>query len=139
MDILDLLFPKTCAGCGKVGFYLCPACLSNLRQAELVCPVCERPSIGGIVHPLCRRRFGLDGLWSLAVYGDPLKKIIHKYKYRLVPDLAKVLVDFLIEYWAKSPPQFLEEIKADWGQNWVIVPVPLHPRKQKAGALTNRP
>lgn len=131
MSILDLFFPKICAGCGKVGSYLCLNCSKNILQTDLVCPNCERPAIGGKTHPLCRRKYGLDGLWSLGIYKDPLRKIIQKLKYRFVQEEAEVLVDLMLNYWAKYSPQLLIEIKKDQGVGWVIVPVPLHPKRQK--------
>lgn len=128
--LLDLIFPKFCVGCGKFGTYFCPQCVRNISQTELVCPHCERPSIGGLVHPLCKKKNGLDGLWSLGVYKDPLRKAIQKLKYKFVKDLAAVLVDLTLEYWARYSPQFLEEIKKDGGEGWVVIPVPLHPKRQ---------
>lgn len=110
-------------------------------QQDLVCPNCEKPAIGGKVHPLCKKRFGLDGLWSLGIYNsgavssfayqNPLKKSIQKLKYKFVADIADTLTDLTLEYWAKFTPQFIEEIKKDRGEGWVVVPVPLHPKREK--------
>lgn len=131
MNLLDLIFPKFCAGCGKWGYYLCPECISNIPQGELVCPKCEKLAIGGLVHPLCKSRYGLDGLWSLGVYQNPLKKIIQKLKYRFVRESASTIVDLVVKYWARWTPQLLEEVKKDQGRGWVVVPVPLHPQRQR--------
>ncbi|MBI2596385.1 ComF family protein [Candidatus Daviesbacteria bacterium] len=134
MNILDLLFPKKCVGCNKLGAYFCPGCISNILQAELVCPGCERPSIGGVTHPVCRRKFGLDGLWSLGVYSGSLRSAIQKIKYRYIKELAEDLVDITLEYWAKSGTFLLDEIKKNYGKDWVVVPVPLHwTRKNSRG------
>lgn len=130
LKILDFLFPKRCVGCGQCGSYFCPKCVQNITQGELVCPICERTSIGGQVHPLCKKRYGLDGLWSLGVYQDPLKKAIQKLKYKFVSELAQVLVNLTVEYWAKHTPQFFDDLKKDQGKGWVVVPVPLHQRRQ---------
>ena len=126
--ILDVLFPKKCVGCKREGSYICKDCVSNMRQADLVCPKCEKLAIGGQTHPICRRRFGLDGLWSLGVYQDPLRKAIQKLKYepQLVRDYAPVLVDIMVEYWARFQPFLLDQIKKDKGVGWGVVPVPLH-------------
>lgn len=130
MNIIDLLFPKLCAGCGRLGKYLCPSCVLNIRQTELVCPSCERLAYGGAVHPLCKRKYGLDGLWSLGVYSDTLQIAIKKLKYRWVRELAEVLVDLMIEYSARYNPEFIQQIRKDQGKNWQIVPVPLHQFRQ---------
>lgn len=126
MGFLDFLFPKTCVGCGKTGTYFCAKCIQNIKQDNLVCPNCEKMAVGGAAHPLCKRKYSLDGLWSLGIYQDPLKKAIQKLKYKLVREIAEVLVDLMVEYWAKHTPVFLEEIKKDRGEGWVVVPVPLH-------------
>lgn len=129
MSLLDLIFPKLCVGCGKLGVYFCPKCVERITQGDLVCPSCGRVAIGGAAHPLCRGKWKLDGLWSLGIYKDPLRKAIQKLKYRYVSELAEVLTDLMIAYWAKYTPQFFDELKK--GGDWVIVPIPLHPRRQK--------
>jgi len=131
VSILDLLFPKVCVGCGKWGSYFCPQCIQNIVQHDLICPQCKRVAIGGATHPGCRRKYNLDGLWSLGAYQNPLKPAIQKLKYKFVSDLGITLVDLMIEYWAKYQPQFLEEIKKDRGVGWVVIPVPLHSKRQK--------
>lgn len=124
--ILDLLFPKKCVGCRKVGSYLCQECIGELAQTDLVCPKCERLSLGGQTHPICRRKFGLNGLWFLGNYQGPLKAAIQTFKYKFVRELANILVDLTLEYWARYQPFVLDKIKADQGENWLVVPVPLH-------------
>lgn len=126
MNFLDFLFPKKCIGCNKFGTYFCQDCIKDIKQTDLVCPFCERASIGGIVHPVCKRKFTLDGLWSLGIYQDPLKKAISKLKYRWIRELAEVLVDITLVYFAKYQPLFLDQIKKDRGKDWVVTPVPLH-------------
>lgn len=134
MNILDLLFPKKCVGCSKVGglgeaassAYFCVACIRDIQQTDLVCPFCERASIGGVTHPVCKRRYGLDGLWSLGVYQTSLREALQQLKYRWIKNLAEVLIDTTIEYWARYQPHLLDEIKKNQGKNWLVVPVPLH-------------
>ena len=124
--MLDLLFPKRCVGCKKFDSYFCPECVANIGQTELVCPKCERPAVGGETHPICRRRFGLDGLWSLGIYQNPLREAIKQLKYGKVRGLAESLVDILVEYWVKYQPFILDKIKADRGKGWVVITVPLY-------------
>ena len=124
--ILDLLFPKKCVGCGKFDSYFCQSCIANIKQMDLVCPGCERAAIGGQTHPICRRRFGLDGLWSLGIYQDSIREAIRQLKYGRASKLASVLVDIMIEYWAKYQPFILDQIKKDQGKGWVVIPVPLY-------------
>lgn len=130
--ILDALFPKKCIGCRKTGNYFCSDCIQKITQTDLVCPKCERPALGGQIHPVCRRSYGLDGLWSLGVYQEPLRSAIQKLKYRYIEELAQVLVDVTVEYWARWQPLLLGEVKKSGGQNWIVVSVPLHWYRQNS-------
>ncbi len=130
ISILNFLFPKKCVGCNKIGNYFCPNCIPQIKQTDLVCPFCDRLSVGGVVHPVCKRKYGLDGLWSLGIYQDPLREAIQKLKYRWVTEVAETLVNITIEYWAKNQPFLLDQIKKSQGKDWVIVPVPLHKSRQ---------
>lgn len=130
MNLLDLLFPKTCVGCGKYGGYFCSNCVRDIKQTELVCPFCERQSLGGVIHAFCKRKYGLDGLWSLGVYEGHLRKAIQKLKYKWVSEIAKELVDVTVEYWAKNSPLLLDKIRKDKGQSWIVTAVPLHYKRQ---------
>lgn len=119
------MFPKKCVGCGKFDTYFCKACISNILQTDLVCPRCEKLAVGGQTHPICKKRFGLDGLWSLGIYQDPLRSAIQTLKYKKVRELAEILMDILIEYWAKYQPFVLDQIKKDRGVDWTVIPIPL--------------
>lgn len=130
MNLLDFLFPKRCVGCQKTGNYFCVSCIQNIKQSDLVCPFCERLSLGGLVHPICKRKYGLDGLWFLGVYEDPLRKAIQKLKYKFITELADVLVDLNLEYWARYSPFLLDEIKKNRGEGWIVTSVPLHKKRQ---------
>lgn len=124
--ILDLLFPKKCVGCKKIDTYFCKECVANILQTDLICPRCERPAVGGQTHPVCRRRYGLDGLWSLGIYQGSLREAIKRLKYGRAKAVAETLVDITLEYWAKYQPFILDQIKKDLGAGWGVVPVPLH-------------
>ncbi len=129
MIFFNFFFPKFCVGCRKVGTYFCEKCIHSIAQSELVCPGCERLSIGGAVHPFCTRTYGLDGLWSLGIYQGSLKKAIQKLKYRFVSDIADSLINLTIRYWVDFHPIFLKQLQN--GEQWVIVSVPLHQKRQR--------
>ena len=131
MNILDFLFPKTCFGCKKFGSYFCEDCIKEIKQTELVCPFCERQSLGGTVHKVCERRYGLDGLWSLGIYQGSLRRAIQKLKYKWVSTIAEVLIDVTLEYWAKNSPILLDKIKKDQGKSWIVTAVPLYKTRQR--------
>ena len=119
--ILDLLFPKYCVGCKKLGSYLCPNCEEKLELITVQnCPVCGRKSLTGITHKFCKYKLSLDGSTSIFNYKNPIKQAVHQIKYRLVKDEIKTFVDLMLKFLPKNFPEFD-----------LIIPIPLHPKKQK--------
>ncbi len=120
MHILDVVFPKLCVGCGRVGKYICAACRVSIRtidQRETICPVCEKSAMDGITHPRCKTRYSLDGLTSVFHYDGVARKAIKALKYRFVSDLAKEFVGLVPQRWSRL------------AGDTIIVPVPLHPSR----------
>lgn len=93
-------------------------------QRDLICPKCERSSLGGQTHPACKNKFSLDGLWSLGAYQGPLKSAIQSLKYKFIKQLADILVDITIDYWQRHEPLLLEKIEKS--KEWVVTSVPLY-------------
>lgn len=123
MNILDLIFPKRCVGCGKLGRYFCPRCTSAIQTIDApMCPVCEKRAIDGATHPGCRTRYSLDGLTCFFRYDGVVRKAIKAIKYRAVFDLAK-------EFIALIPADSLRQIIVmchPGGRDPVLIPLPLH-------------
>ncbi|MBI3283039.1 ComF family protein [Candidatus Curtissbacteria bacterium] len=122
MNLLDLVFPKRCVSCGKLGSYICSECFSKIEFIEHpVCPHCERPAVGGRVHPGCFRKYGLNGLIVICRYRGPVRAAIVKIKYKWVWDIEKVLVDLIVQnLW-----------KFDFPSDSALVPVPLHSKRKR--------
>ena len=66
-DLLDLVLPRSCAGCGEPGRTLCPTC----QQAVTGRPFDARPSP-------CPP--GLPGLTASAAYGGPVRAVLLAHK-----------------------------------------------------------
>lgn len=92
---LDLLFPHRCLNCGTLGSYICAICQKSVSFPSQRCPECEKGAIDGITHPICRKRFGLDGLTSIFRYEKLVKKAIKMIKYRFVSDIAESLINLV--------------------------------------------
>jgi len=119
--ILDLLFPKYCVGCKRLGSYLCPNCEKKLELIKVQnCPVCGHKSITGDTHKFCRKKYSLDGSTSIFNYKFPIKEAVHQIKYRLIRDEIKTFTDLMLQ---NLPNNFQ---KFD-----LIIPIPLHPKKLK--------
>jgi ComF family protein len=154
---LDLLFPIHCLGCGKnredlpaSARWICPDCLLKIMpREEQICPHCKEMSEGGKTHGACRGKCSLDGLWAGAYYDDLLERAIHDLKFKFIKDIACPLSELMIrsiteaqEYgdfqdmiFASYSKEEEEGIYADEDKNarleTVIVPVPLHERREK--------
>jgi|SRR3989344_259152 len=118
MNWLDFLFPKKCVSCGRFGNYFCKNCIKLLNFIEEpVCPVCEKNAIFGKTHPRCESALSLDGLISIVIYKNPIKKAIYQLKYKFTKDLANDLVNILFTSKNTILPNFSDPF---------LVPIPLH-------------
>jgi ComF family protein len=121
---LDLLFPIECIGCGEEGRWLCKDCLNKIKLlSEQYCPICKTRLTNGRVCELCSSESFLDGAVIAVSYDNELiDKAIHYLKYRGIKDLARSLGKLLIQILGKVD---------FWDVDWVLVPVPLHNRRQR--------
>ncbi|MCX6704930.1 MAG: ComF family protein [Candidatus Woesebacteria bacterium] len=117
MSILDLVFPKTCLGCGRLGSYICSDCVAKVRLAQPICPYCERASIDGITHVRCQKKLGLDGLISIWEYEGVIRKAILALKYKYATLVGQELTD-----------HFLHQLLTGFlpVNSKVLVPIPLY-------------
>ncbi|MDD3190693.1 MAG: ComF family protein [Candidatus Pacebacteria bacterium] len=154
-NILDIIFPIHCFGCGKNredllarDRWICPDCLLkiNLRK-EQVCPFCEKESEGGKTHFKCRDETSLDGLWVAAHYDKLVEKAVHDFKFKFFRGISHPLSgmmekslfeaeefgDFQDMLLISSAKEDEEGIYMDEERNkkveTVMIPVPLHKRR----------
>jgi len=119
---LDLILPPRCVVCGKVETWLCESCLDRLSLlTEPVCPKCGRLWKGPGLCAQCRDHPPLvDSIRAPFLYQGPIRELIYAFKYRGAQDLASLLAQYMAEFWRRFP----EEVD-------VIVPVPLHPDRER--------
>jgi competence protein ComFC len=122
-EILDTLFPKTCAHCEAEGAWLCSKCLAEIKLLPVqVCPKCEKfITEKGILCHNCKKDFAsLDSLIVAAKYGDAgISKLVHLFKYNFVEEIACILADFQTKALLKNNARLPN----------LIVPIPLHSRR----------
>ncbi len=121
--ILDIVYPKRCVGCGRIGRYFCNSCVAKIRVVganEAICPVCEKPAIEGATHPRCQTRYSLDGLTCFFRYDGVVRKAIKAIKYRLVFDLVHEFISLI------PSSLFTELTKRRCDESSILVPIPLH-------------
>lgn len=121
--LLDLLYPQRCEGCGRFGFSLCAACAARLPAfPREECVACRTPSAAGRTCQRCRSVTPLDGMVIALQYEHPLvAQSVHRLKYNFQEHRAAVLGAFLANA--------LRRARIDPAVP--LVPVPLHPRRQR--------
>ena len=124
---VDLLFPPRCAACRRLGTWLCPECLAAIET--IAPPVCFRcglplPQSDRTCQKCSTEASSLDGIRAYAYHSGPLRQAIHELKYADLQALAGPLGRLMAEGWeALHPPE--QDID-------VIVPTPLHPRRERS-------
>lgn len=121
-DLLSLLFPRVCYGCGE----------HLLRNENLICTLCHIsiPRTGFHLNddnPVARLFWGRCRIEKAAAFsfftrGSRIRRIIHALKYKGVKELGREIGRIYALQLKESG--FFESID-------VIVPVPLHPSKQR--------
>ncbi len=130
--LLDLVFPSRCAACGARGGVLCASCLGAIRApAFQTCPTCGAPlsadpdTSSAAVRGRCPRctaagAGALDGILVAARYEPPIRQAILALKYQRQRRLAEPLGALLAHTAHAIAPRMS-----------VVVPVPLHPHRQR--------
>jgi competence protein ComFC len=126
--LLDLFFPKRCIGCKKFGTLLCDICFAKISyDTPLFCPECNRRSIDGATHPKCKNRYSLDGVSSGVAYQGIVRKLVYQFKYApYLSSLEEIMVTLLYESIIQNEVAYKKLEHCG-----LLIPVPLHARKQK--------
>jgi len=127
--VIDFCYPGHCAAC-KTGCeadsFLCRECFEKLAGLEsaAACDRCGAPlGHGGAPCPFCKDDGvpNYDRILRLGVFEDPLKDLIHKFKYQRQWNVGEQLTRRLLGH------DCVRDLVA---QADVIVPVPLHVWRQ---------
>ena len=128
--ILDLLFPVSCFGCKKEGFFLCGGCRESLVWIPPKCFVCGRfvPGVGvvtiGRTCKFCRNKSLIYGFFSPFSYGDRIiRELVHSFKYSRVYSIADLFAELLLKY-------FLDH-RVVFGRTTLVIPTPLHKSRER--------
>ena len=134
--LVALCFPDECRVChraleGPSRLPICAGCLGSFRViAAPICGICGRPMVAGAhvgaegpVCALCRRKvYSFDLARSYAAYDDALLRAVILLKHEAIHPLAVWLGKRLAEV-ARSDSRVAAA--------HVVVPVPLHPERQR--------
>lgn len=129
MNLLDVLFPKRCIQCGRLGSYICPTCIALCSFIDTsVCAGCQRPSIDGKTHPACRTQYSIDGIYSSVAYKGIVKKLVYTFKY---PPYLSSLNDCITELFYEGLIQN-EYVYTLLAVPTVFVPIPIHANRLRS-------
>ena len=130
MKFLDLLFPKYCINCKKLGDYICANCFAFISfDTDGVCAVCDKPSINKLTHPGCKKKYSIDGVFSSILYKGVCKKLIYNFKYKpYLTGLRKILSDLFYEGLIQKQ-EFYNVIKSC--EELILVPIPLYSERER--------
>ena len=130
--ILDVIFPKTCLGCGKfttrVDFdYICRKCFGEIKlKNSLECINCKRQTHLGLTCTFCDKSNKTDQLIITADLSDPLvEKTLKAYKYKFIQSMALPLSVLA----RRSVKNLLSKKFNLFEDNPLLVSVPLHKRR----------
>ena len=91
-NLLDLIAPHSCRGCGQLGNVLCGKCKNYIiSQHANLCPVCKSEKSTSKC-PNCK---SLPEFYIIGRKADLLEALIYDLKYRSVRDIAKPLGEIL--------------------------------------------
>ena len=108
-NLLDLIAPHSCRGCGRLGTVLCDCCKKNITNAQTnLCPICKKPTTNG----KCKKHQNLPPVYIAGSRANLLNNLIHDFKYHSVRALAQPLA------------QILDSILPKISTPVVIVPLP---------------
>jgi len=135
--LASILFPAPCGVCGETlddasRIPICRSCLALLVPwSAPMCPRCGRPFVSGVAVeglalPLChgcrRGLYDFDFARSYGAYSPAMARAIVLLKYQQVSPLAGWFAGRLLPLAREHASQFAAD---------VVVPVPLHPARQR--------
>lgn len=118
---IEELLPARCGACGRFGAFLCDGCRSDLVPA--VAPRCDGcwQRIAGRTCPRCAAAGGgCTAIRACFVYDGAAKRLVASLKYAGHHALAAAMAGEMVARWRNFG------LQAD-----AVVPVPLHPRRQR--------
>jgi len=141
LPLLDLLYPPLCPGCGNTltkgkGLArpaLCNRCMDSIpRLTPPFCQRCAQSHDGYLPTPYtcanCKGiKFHFETVITPFKASGILREILHKYKFEGRPDLRATVSTLVEAVWDDPRTNPILSLP----EQWAIVPVPLHPKRQR--------
>ncbi len=121
LQTIDFVLPPRCVGCRQSGSLLCVNCRQALpRLTGIVCERCARPCSESVCYHCKIAPLALNRIRAAVLFKDNVPPLVHQFKYYRVFGLASVMAEVMQAF---IP---LTAVECD-----LIVPIPLHPQRQK--------
>jgi competence protein ComFC len=119
--LIDLCLPPCCVVCGKVERWLCEQCASQIPfLGNDICPRCVPWFAKGVCHHCLAAPLNIAPIRSAYLYDGPVRDAIHAFKFRGARSLCGLLAQLMSQAWVSY------SLQSD-----VLIPVPLHPRREQ--------
>ncbi len=113
-NILSIIAPHYCCGCGKIGVLLCSNCKNNIiSETKTVCVKCHRPTADMWLCSTCRTPF--ERVWVVGERDGILQRLIGMYKFQRAKAGYRALSELLLAVLPQLPAET------------IIIPVPTVP------------
>jgi competence protein ComFC len=136
----DLIWPKSCFGCGADGTYACKTCLDKINISfKKICFGCNAENDDNRICSKCKKDFFIDGCLFALNYEDPLvKKMVKTFKFGFIREFSEPLGGYLADL-LFSPlirrglaPPAMGGMKEDFSlPQAILIPIPLFPRRER--------
>jgi competence protein ComFC len=123
-NIIELVFPSNCLGCGIEEVWLCKDCLKGIPlHPEGICLWCGKHLENEKMCIPCQNESQLTSLFALTTYQNPLfKEMLHNLKYNFVSHIIDGFILLL--------NRFIDDRKTFViNNNSILVPIPLHKKR----------
>jgi len=91
----------------------------------MICLVCNKGSIDGLTHPVCKSKYAIDGAFCAVAYKGIVKKLIYNFKYKpYLADLRNILVELFYESIIQQ-----EIFQKAFKFSPILVPIPLSTKR----------
>jgi ComF family protein len=117
MGVMELLLPSSCAGCGHYGAVLCAACMASMRSARMPEDRFSGADPGIVVGE------ALEVAIAAFVHEGATRRALQRLKYGGAAALAAPL--------SRQALPALAELLAMVDDEVALVPVPVHPERQR--------
>lgn len=118
--IKDIISPKYCYSCNIEWHFLCPDCLSKMKNFKEFCFVCKQVNYEFCIHEKCKKDVYYDKVIILTHYKNlVIKKLIKHSKFYWKKDILNDFWQYLSTILFKN-----EEILNK--DDYVIIPAPMY-------------